>query len=1078
MRIGIREQLGLLVLITTLIALAVVAIATVRLRGSLLMTIPVPYCRLTDYDLGGEQFKFRSQCPVGLRSVCERPRADCAVTRSSGLSLTAYLYANQLSSILLLLESNSQTLSTRVLLQNALQRYNQGNNTDANWSRAASDLSNTMQGSGDSAMLLQAQVFSKNGSGIGGRYGILNVTSPNAYDILLPPQGSDGSTVPLGQNGSGYPETLYPNLTFTTTPINSTFNVSNATYNGLPIRSDSTLLLGPWLLNASFGLMSITLPVVNTTAPLDTLGWMTLIYNAKSIMDIETSVQGLGQTGEILLFAPKTTNQKFSSSLRDPESGDLNRSAAADQEVTFVLPPVQNGSRSTRHTREGFGTPATTLQMRQYPAVLDAYTSTDRSPANGGSIISTTNEGGTRVSVGYSRAASRLVDWALIVEESYDEVTAPIRRLRDILVACVFATVGALLICLFPIAHLFVRPIRRLREATKKTVEPEPWPSEYGSERSSHSAGEEEEGRESINSQELGEIERKEGFIDRVTNWRSGRTRKSQKRRGSDRDQSFRIPGKVEDPKHVVQDELTDLTRTFNEMSEELTKQYQRLEEKVRERTAELEVSKRAAESANEAKTLFIANISHELKTPLNGILGMCAVCMQEEDPMKLKRSLGIIYKSGDLLLHLLTDLLTFTKNEIGQQLSLEEKEFRLGDVCSQILSIFENQARDSRIKLGIIYQGPQEGTEAKVDQPNSNGYGPSGTGRIKDMCLWGDQHRILQVIINLVNNSLKFTPKDGSVQVSIRCLGDAPEKVESRKGSIHSKQSKRHSSKGSRHKASRAPSGTGSVVSVTHRGRDTAKNSGTAVHLTSTDGKNLPPVSRERSSTPPPINARRLMFEFEVEDTGPGIPDDQQAKVFEPFMQGDLGLSKKYGGTGLGLSICSQLARLMDGDLRLQSHIGAGSKFTMRIPLIFVKEKADSMVSSNLNSRRNSANLSIGGEGNQSPSRRHSSSDLSVHSDTSVPPAINGLDAPVKPRLVGLSQPFFAVPSPLESPDKQLAAIEQVAAQAAQSGDKVRVLVAEDNSVNQEVVLRMLKLEDIYGMVSEAFLVDKTNAV
>jgi osomolarity two-component system sensor histidine kinase SLN1 len=76
--------------------------------------------------------------------------------------------------------------------------------------------------------------------------------------------------------------------------------------------------------------------------------------------------------------------------------------------------------------------------------------------------------------------------------------------------------------------------------------------------------------------------------------------------------------------------------------------------------TAELERSKEAAEAANKSKTLFIANISHELKTPLNGIMGMCAVCMSETDPVKLRQSLEIIYKSGELLLKLLTDLLTF----------------------------------------------------------------------------------------------------------------------------------------------------------------------------------------------------------------------------------------------------------------------------------------------------------------------------------------------------------------------------------------------------------------------------------
>ena len=110
--------------------------------------------------------------------------------------------------------------------------------------------------------------------------------------------------------------------------------------------------------------------------------------------------------------------------------------------------------------------------------------------------------------------------------------------------------------------------------------------------------------------------------------------------------------------------------------------------------------------------------------------------------------------------------------------------------------------------------------------------------------------------------------------------------------------------------------------------------NLNTALEINSKEPKHTSYAMRERSSSPPPINARTLLFEFEVRDTGPGIPPAQQQKVFEPFVQGDLGLSRKYGGTGLGLSICSQLAALMDGSISLKSELGFGSTFTMHIPL------------------------------------------------------------------------------------------------------------------------------------------------
>jgi osomolarity two-component system, sensor histidine kinase SLN1 len=170
-------------------------------------------------------------------------------------------------------------------------------------------------------------------------------------------------------------------------------------------------------------------------------------------------------------------------------------------------------------------------------------------------------------------------------------------------------------------------------------------------------------------------------------------------------------------------------------MSDELILQYQGLEEKVAERTHELEISKKAAEAANESKTLFIANISHELKTPLNGILGMCAVCMGEDDLPRIKRSLQVVYKSGDLLLHLLNDLLTFSKNQIGQQLSLEEKEFRLADIKTQILTIFMKQVQEKNINFGVRFISTDvEGDSNSPPEKVLPALGPQGTGRLKDM--------------------------------------------------------------------------------------------------------------------------------------------------------------------------------------------------------------------------------------------------------------------------------------------------------------------------------------------------------
>jgi len=201
----------------------------------------------------------------------------------------------------------------------------------------------------------------------------------------------------------------------------------------------------------------------------------------------------------------------------------------------------------------------------------------------------------------------------------------------------------------------------------------------------------------------------------------------------------FRIPGRVEVGKIYFKDELTDLTATYNEMTDELARQYEHLEDRVAERTKELEEQKKLAEAASEAKGLFVANISHELRTPLNGILGMAAVCMGESDLGKIKDSLSVVYRSGELLHNLLTDLLNFSKNQLGRhQLTLDEGQFRMFEIVTQIQSLFGTQAEDSNQDLTILVDPEDE---------------------IMDMVLWGDSNRILQVLINLVGNGLKFTP-------------------------------------------------------------------------------------------------------------------------------------------------------------------------------------------------------------------------------------------------------------------------------------------------------------------------------
>lgn len=906
-------------------------------------------------------------------------------------------------------------------------------------------------------------------------HGIVNVTGNGIHDrVKLPFGGRDGDAVYLGDDGLGYPPELYPNLT-----ISRSADGGMQTFIGhTPVSYNSTFFIGPLSTNDSFSLFSVTTAINNNTARLETLGWITVVLDASMLHSVITAPEGLASTGEMLLVGPDVKHNIFRTEIRGSTAEE-----DADQQVKFVFPPQENSTLGNRHSKHSWfsGQSDATFNMSAYPAVVDAWTSQNHDINNAGALISTHNEQNVKVSVGYATLPTLLVDWALVLEQSTSHTEGPITHLRNIIIACCFGTTGVILLFVLPIAHYSVRPIRQLRSATQRTVEPYV-PDSMSRSGSSHQFCDIPDDESDIADPVAA---RKEGFLAAVSRWKDGLSRSEILNRKHTQRRTFRIPGKVPEKKHVFHDELTDLTRTFNEMSEELVMQYDRLESRVKERTAELEKSTKAAEVANESKTLFIANISHELKTPLNGILGLCAVCMQEDDLQKIRSSLSTIYKSGDLLLHLLTDLLTFSKNSIGQQIQIDETEFRLIDLKTQVVAIFEKQARESQIGLKINFQGITDAYGNSSDEITDKVYGPSGTGRVRDMCLWGDKNRILQVLMNFTSNSLKFTPPHGSVEIRIRCAGISDDvrslHRNTRNPSLQSKMSKQSTqsrqSRQSRnttntrdrvlHRGSKRNSDSSLSSSNDANGDASQLHSGPdptlSINVAGTT-KQLPQLAvRQRSRSPPPLNTKYLTFEFEVEDSGPGIPEDQQRKIFEPFVQGDLGLSKKYGGTGLGLSICAQLANLMGGSITLKSTIGVGSTFAMSIPLRYVKERAASVASSQ------ARGPSLTGSTLGSPLRDASQTLKRKGSDASVdavpcdgPPESSVADVP---RIVGFSQPYFAQdPVAMQSPKRDMKELKKAESKAAKTGKKVRVLVAEDNKVNQEVVLRMLKLEDVYG--------------
>lgn len=1038
MRVAIREQLAALVLFAVLIGLAVLSIPT---------------------------WIYVNRFVVGVET--------------SGLSLTASLKAAQVASEIELIQTTCNHISTRLLIQETLSSYYLGNDTELMWSQASADISSALLARpGVTSNLIQARLYSRNQTGGDNPGGLLSVTGTNVSEIMLPYKAADGSQAFLGDNPSGYPPMLYPNITYynSTDPDPGYPNHTAVVARPFPdIRIDSTvdgLVLGPLVVNESFALISLTIPIRSIIRDDIILGYMTTIGEAASLVKIARSREGLGDTGSVLLIGPSTGWNRFSKYNLPANSTHAAASNFSDVSVKFVLPPRAMPGQDDRHSLHNYasGNYSEPFKVSLYNAVYKAFTEQNHAVNNASSLLSTKNEQGIPVAVGYARPQTSLVNWTLVIEQDRAEAHIPIGTLQHILLGCVFGTIGLTLLLVLPCAHLSVLPIRRLKDATEKSIAPPGYAEAY-----MHDLDyEEDEGHpESSNtSRKSGHrtLARFERFIRRHT-----RSRRAPSVHDSEPARRiFKIPGKVTDRKHYITDELTELTTTFNEMSDELLKQYTSLEEKVAERTHELQISKKAAEAANESKTLFIANISHELKTPLNGILGMCAVCMEEDDLSRIKQSLKTLYKSGDLLLHLLEDLLSFSKNQIGQQLSLEEREFRLGDIRSQVTTIFDKQVRERSIDFSVAFLGtdPDFDPDLNSEQAEFNeklpAIGPLGTGRLKDMCLWGDQHRILQVLINLVSNSLKFTPAGGKVAVRIRCLREIePAFGDSRTSSM----SKTGSGRLNRHR--------GKMGSGSNRSKNSNEISippgqykvgGTSLSINPMDPKAVPQVRiHERSPTPPPASAKSFLFEFEVEDTGPGIPENMQQRVFEPFVQGDLGLSKKYGGTGLGLSICQQLAGLMGGSITLKSAVGVGTTFIMQIPLKYTKDKASSTASSSIKSRPASINSAT-----EAISRKNS---LTL-SQTTAEVKATVLDQ--QPRLVGLSQPFFTTGPRAKSKDSTSKG-RRSTVEISKSEGKLRVLVAEDNPTNIEVVSKMLKLEDVYDVTiakdgQEAYELVKAN--